>query len=79
MKTSFKRELKRQTRLAIAAAIGFIIAYGWRNAIFDTFESFVVRFFDVPAGHYSTEVYTALVMTTMGIILILATSKILED
>jgi hypothetical protein len=78
-KKSFKQELRRQTRLAITAAIGFTIAYAWRESIFTTFENFVSRFFDLTQGHYSTQIYTALTITIFGVLLILLTSKILKD
>lgn len=78
-KRSFRKEFKRQLRLAIAAAIGFTIGYAWRNAIFAFFQSFVSRFMDVPLGHYTTESYTALAITLAGVLLILVTSRLLEE
>ena len=76
---SFKKEFKKQVRLAIAAAVGFSIAFAWRQSIFDTFLSFVARFLNVPKGHYLSEVYTALAITLAGVILLSLTSKILKD
>lgn len=78
-KRSFRLEFKRQIRLAVTAAIGFSIAYAWREAIFDTFQSFVTRFLDVAEGHYLSESYTAIAMTLAGVLLILLTSKLLKD
>ena len=78
-KRSFKKEFKRQIKLAITAAIGFTIAFDWRNAIFDTFQSFVSRVLDVPTGHYLTENYTSVAITIAGVILIFITSKLLKD
>jgi putative Mn2+ efflux pump MntP len=76
---SFRLEFKRQLRFAITAAIGFSIAFAWRNSIFDAFQSYVSRVLDVPIGHYLTEVYTAIAITLAGVILILITSKILKE
>ena len=76
---SFKREFKKQLRFAITAAIGFSIAFAWRESIFDTFLNFVARFLDVPLEQYLTEVYAALAITIAGVILIFITSKILKD
>ncbi len=76
---SFRKEFKKQLRFAITAAIGFSIAYGWRNAIFDSFQSFISRFFDMPIGHYMTEVYTATALTLVGVILIFITAKLLKE
>jgi len=76
---SFRLEFKRQIRLAVVAAIGFTIAYAWRNAIFDAFQNYVSRILDVPIGHYTTEIYTALAITVAGVILIFITSKLLKE
>jgi hypothetical protein len=78
-KRSFRTEFKRQIRLALTAAIGFTIAYAWRQAIFDAFHNFVTRFLDVPPEHYLSETYTALVITLAGVLLIFLTSKMLRD
>ncbi len=76
---SFNKEFKRQIRLAVTAAIGFTIAFAWRNAIFDSFQNYVSRFLDVQREHYLSEIYTALTITLFGVILIFITSKILKD
>ena len=76
---SFKIEFKRQIRLAVVAAIGFTIAFAWRNAVFDSLESYVSRIMDIPLGHYTTEVYTAIAMTILGVLVIFITSKLLKD
>lgn len=76
---SFLKELKRQFRMAIVAAIGFTIAFGWRNAIFGALENFVSRFLDIAPGHYLTELYTAMFLTLLGVILLFMTSNLLKD
>lgn len=76
---SFHKEFKRQIRLAIVAAIAFSIAFAWRNAVFDLFQSFVSRFLDLETGHYTTEIYTAIAITLAGVILILISSKLLKE
>jgi len=70
VKRSFKKEFRRQIRLAILAAIGFTIAFAWKRAIFDSFQSFVTRF---------SETYTAIAITLVGVLLIFISSKILRD
>jgi putative Mn2+ efflux pump MntP len=65
--------------MAILAAVGFVIAFAWKEAIFDTFQSFVSRFLDVPIGHYLSQTYTATAITLAGVILIFITSKLLRD
>ena len=76
---SFRLEFKRQLRLAIMAAIGFIIAYAWREAIFATFQDFVSRALNISPDHYLSQTYTAIAMTLAGVILIFFTSKLLKD
>lgn len=76
---SFKKEFKKQLRFAITAAVGFSIAFAWRESIFDLFQNFVSRFFDLELDHYMTEIYTAITITVFGVILIFITSKILRD
>lgn len=78
-KRSFKKEFKRQLRLAIMAAVGFTIAFAWKEAIFNTFQSFVTRFLDIPIGHYLSQTYTAIAMTLAGVLVIFITSKILRE
>ncbi len=79
IKRSFKSEFKKQLRFAISAAIGFIIAFSWRNAVFAFFREEVSRILDVSPEHYLTESYTALAITLLGVLLILLTSKLLKD
>jgi hypothetical protein len=72
-------EFKRQIRLAIIAAIGFTIAFAWRDAIFNAFQSFVSRFLDLSPDHYMTQIYTAIAITLAGVIIIMLTSKLMKD
>jgi hypothetical protein len=76
---SFRKEFRKQIRLAVVAAIGFTIAFAWRNAIFDSFQDALVRFLDVQKYHFLTEIYTALAITIVGVSLILVTSKFLKE
>ena len=79
VKKSFKKEFKRQIKLAVLAAIGFTIAFAWKRAVFDTCLSYVSRFMDLPTNHYTAEVYTAVAITLIGVMLIFLTSKLLRD
>ena len=76
---SFKKEFKRQARFAIVAAIGFTIAFAWRNAVFESFRNYVARIMDLAPEHYFTEIYTALAITLLGVFAIFITSKILKE
>ena len=79
IKKSFRKEFKKQLRFAITAAIGFSIAFAWRESIFELFQNFVSRFLDLPIAHYTTQIYTAITITIVGVILIFITSKILRE
>jgi hypothetical protein len=78
-KRSFKKEFRRQIRLAVTAAIGFTIAFAWREAIFNTFLNFVSRILDLAPDHYSAKLYTAITITIFGVLLIFLTSKMLKE
>jgi len=78
-KKSFKQELRRQIRLATTAAIGFTIAFSWREAIFELFQNVTSRILDITQNHYTTKIYTATLITIIGVLLIFLTSKILKE
>lgn len=78
-KRSFRQEFKKQIRFAVTAAIGFTIAFAWREAVFDMFLNFTSRIFDLQLEHYSTKIYTAIAVTLFGVILIFLTSKLLKE
>ena len=78
LKTSFKfwREVKRQTRLAITAAVGFIIAYSWKDYVIQAFGS---TFKDIQSIYPSTSSFlTAFFLTLIGVGFILISSKLLK-
>ena len=75
---SFKKEFKRQIKWAIIAAVGFIVAFAWRNAIYNSSQSIVEKFTDA-ADLILTEFYTAIFVTIVGVLLIMLSSKILRD
>jgi hypothetical protein len=78
-KKTFRQEFKRQVRLAVTAAIGFTIAFAWREAIFQSFENLVGRVLDLAPEHFTTQIYTAISITVAGVLLIILTSKILKE
>ena len=78
-KRSFRKEFKRQIKFAIIAAIGFTIAFSWREAVFNSFQNFVGRFLDLPSTHYTTQIYTSIAITLVGVLIIMISSKLLKD
>ena len=78
MKASkFKQEFRKQTRIAIAAAIGFIIAFTWRDYIIflakDIIDKFVNSFTPATSG-----LINALFITLVGVLIIIISSRILK-
>ena len=72
----FRKELKKQMRVAIAAALGFLIAYSWKEYV-------VALAGDLFTNIQSTmpnmsNFLSALVLTIIGVILIMISSKLLE-
>ncbi|MEK6856274.1 MAG: DUF5654 family protein [Nanoarchaeota archaeon] len=78
-KRAFHKEFKRQIRMAIVAAIGFTIAFAWKEAVYDTFNTYVARFLEVSLDHYLTQNYTAIAITLMGVLVIFITSKLIRE
>lgn len=74
---SFKKEFKQQLRYAIAAAVGFLIAYAWRESILNITYN-IVSVFTVQTQTFLSNTLTALVLTLIGVLLIVITSKILK-
>lgn len=77
LKHKFKHELKRQTRLAITAAIGFIIAFSWKDTIL-AFISKYVQYFTSMTSMLNVSIVSSIVATLLGVALILLSSRILE-
>jgi len=77
-KKSFKKEFKRQIRFALVAAVGFTIAFAWRNAIYNSAKEIVDKFSQT-THVIMTEIYTAIFITVLAVILIFLTSKLLKD
>ena len=77
-KTKFKLEFKKQLRLAIAAAIGFLIAYSWREFIFNLSKDFISSLYE-KMGPHLVNFTSSILITLLGVLIIIATSKLLEN
>ncbi|MBM3247439.1 hypothetical protein FJZ17_02785 [Candidatus Pacearchaeota archaeon] len=77
-KRSFKKEFKRQIKWAIAAAVGFTIAYAWRDAVIVLTKDIVTRIAESTRAGL-TSIYSALLITLIGVLIILASSRLLRD
>lgn len=78
-KRSFKKEFRRQIRLAVTAAIGFTIAFAWKESVFNAILNFTSRLLDLAPEHYTTKIYAAIFITLLGVLLIFLTSKMLKE
>jgi len=74
----FQRELKREIRLLIVVAIGFTIAFTWRQTTFDAALNVIQRIFS-PEGTVIASVMASILITIIGLMLILLTAKFLKD
>jgi len=75
MFSQFKKELKKQARMALTAAIGFIIAFSWRDYIMSLTSGWLSSY------KYLAEdiaLFSAVFLTFVGVFLILISSKLLE-
>ncbi len=77
-KKNFRSELKRQIKLAIAAAVGFLIAFAWRDAIIEGSKEIVKKITE-STQEITIDIFNALVITVIGVGIILLSSKLLKD
>jgi Na+/H+ antiporter NhaC len=77
-RSRFKKEFRRQIRLAIAAAIGFLIAYAWRDTIF-SLTSDLVQSISSKMSTHLINFTSSLIITAVGVGLILLASRLLEE
>ena len=74
---SFRKEFKRQLKFAIIAACGFTIAFAWREVIFNSVSKLAVRLTD-SAELGQSPIFTAALITALGVFIILISSKLLK-
>lgn len=72
----FKMEFKKQIRLALAAAIGFIIAFAWRDFVLKLTGNALSRFLEL--NPITSSLVLSIVVTFLGVLIILISSKILK-
>ena len=77
VKRSFRKEFKRQVRMAVAAAIGFIIAFSWRNFVYDMTKAWLEKITPL-SGAFESGLASAILITVVGVILILISSRLLR-
>lgn len=75
---SFKKEFRRQLKLALIAAIGFTVAFAWRNAIWNSAHEFI-EIITEQTDVILNELITAIFITILAVIAIFLVSKFLRD
>ena len=78
IKRSFKNEFKRQLKLAIIAAIGFTIAFAWKETVLNMIENIAISVGNNLSLGYSP-LFMPLLTTFLGVIIIYLLAKILRD
>lgn len=73
-KRRFAKHFRENLRIGLIAAIGFVIAFAWREAILSLIDSFVYKYINPVQGVIS-ETISALVITLIGVILIWIITK----
>lgn len=74
----FKKEFRRQARMFITFALGFTIAFTWRQTIFDVSQSFLQYLFHLE--HAATlSVLASIFITLISLIIIYIASFYLKD
>lgn len=69
-----KKRFKQQLRYGLTAAIGFLIAYSWREPLIRFFHDLSEKLVNSSIG-YEVDILTALVITFLGVLGIIAMSK----
>lgn len=77
-KRSFRKEFKRQIKLAIIAAIGFTIAFAWKETTLNMLENTAISLGNNLSLGYSP-LFMPLLTTLLGVIIIYLLAKILRD
>jgi len=75
---TFKKEFKKQFRFAITAAVGFLIAFAWRDVIFNSSLALIQNLTQITNLSLSI-LLTAVFLTIVGVAIIFLTSKLLKD
>lgn len=77
MGKTFRNEFRKQIRLALAAATGFIIAFAWKDFIFRLTGNFLSKFLKL--SPVTSALAISIFLTFIGVLVILIGSKILKE
>jgi hypothetical protein len=74
----FRKELKNEARMFIVVAVALSIAFAWRQTLFEIALAAVNSIF-TPDGEIKASMMASTLITIVGILIILLSSKILKD
>ncbi len=70
----FKKKFKQQIKYGLTAAIGFIIAYAWREPLIRLFRDISEKLINSTIS-YEVDIVTAVIITILGVLGIIAMTK----
>jgi hypothetical protein len=74
----FKREFRRQLRMAISAAVGFIIAFAWKDTIFRLIEIQVQKL-TIMTSALHVSFASSIITTIFGALIIVLSARLLRE
>ncbi|MDP2672302.1 MAG: DUF5654 family protein [Nanoarchaeota archaeon] len=74
---NFKREFRKQLRLALAAAVGFIIAFAWKDFVLKLTGDALSKFLEL--NPITSALAISIVITLIGVLIIWISSKLLKE
>jgi hypothetical protein len=77
-KRSFRKEFKRQIKMAIIAAIGFTIAFVWKESLLQILQK-TAENLGYEAGLGSSPLFAPILTTILGVLLIIILSKVFSE
>lgn len=76
-KKKFSKEFKEHLRIGLSAAVGFTIAFAWREPLILFVNNFVSGIINSTAV-YQASIWSALIITFLGVLLIWVLSRVLR-
>ena len=76
-KRKFSKEFKEHLRIGLTAAIGFVIAFAWREPLILFVNDFVLKYLNSSAVFHAG-IISALLITFLGVLLIWFLSRVLR-
>lgn len=73
--SKFQLEFKNQFKIAMLAALGFIVAFSWKDFI-ATLLNMTISRLDVTKNIYLYQLFSAIIVTIIAVLLMMFLSKI---